>query len=391
MDKIKVLIIELDNINRKEISKILLNVEYISLVGETDAFSEGEALLESKTIDVILIGAQVEGNGYEIAEKIYTLYPEIAIIMLENTLHEETLRKAVFSGAKDVLIYPLVAAKIIDSIYKANQHMKNHAITHKDNYSKVKRKAGLGQVYTIFGTKGGVGRTFIAINLAVSIAKMTGKKVALIDLDLEFGDIALSMNVTPKFTIADIIDDIRNIDQDLIESYLLTHSSGVRILPSNSHPMMNDFINSEDIDIIIRTVQNAFDYVVIDMPSRFVETVQPAFAIADKLILVTSPEVASLRNVKTALISLNELNYPKTKIKVILNKVSKSDTIKKKDVETTLNIDVIGSVVSDYKLVSTSLNTGIPLVETKSSGAIIKDFENLVKRITDHAESIKYK
>lgn len=391
MDKIKILLVEQDDERRKEIVRMLQNVEYLSMTGLANTLEEAERILENKTIDVVLIDSKADGNGYDISEKLYSQYSEAAIIMLEDELHEDTLRKAVFSGAKDVLIHPLIPSKMVDAIYKANQHQKESLLSRKDSTPKIRRKNGLGQVYAVFGTKGGVGKTLIAINLAVGIAKMTGKKVALIDLDLEFGDIALSLNVSPKFTIADIVDDIRNIDQDLIESYMIAHDSGIKILPSHSRPMMNDFMNAEDIDIILRTLQSTFDFVVIDMPSRFVDIIQPAFAIADKLLIVTTPDVSSLRNTKTALITLNELNYPKSKIKIILNKVNKRDTIKKKDVETTLNADVIGSIICESRIVSESLNTGQPIMASKSSRTINKDFLNLVKRLTDSSHPIKTK
>lgn len=389
MDKIKILLVEQDCEQRKEIVRTLQNVEYLSMTGLADTWDEAERILENKTVDVVLIDAGAEGNGYEISEKLYAQYPETAIILLEEELHEDTLRKAVFSGAKDVLIRPLLPSKMVDAIYKANQHQKESLLSRKDSVPKNRHKNGLGQVYAIFSTKGGVGKTLIAINLAVGMAKTTGKRIALVDLDLEFGDVALSLNASPKFTIADIVDDIRNIDQDLIESYMITHESGIKILPSHSKPMMNDFMNAEDVDIILRTLQSTFDFVIIDLPSRFINIIQPAFAIADKLLMVTTPDVSSLRNTKTALITLNELNYPKSKIKIILNRTNKRDSIKKKDVETTLNVDVIGSIICEPRLVSESLNTGQPIMGIKSSKTINKDFLNLIKRLTDSSQHMK--
>lgn len=386
MDKIKVLIVDLVSEERNEIAKMLLNVEYISLIGEVESSAETVEVIENNNIDVVLIGSKVEEDGYAVSERLFAEYPELAIIVLEDKLQEETMHKAFFSGAKDVLIRPIVAAKLVDSIYKANQHMKPKVLVHKESAPKVRRKTGQGQVYTVFSTKGGVGRTFIAINLAVALAKTTGKKVVLVDLDLDFGNAALALNVVPKFTIADIVDDIRNIDQDFIESYLIPHESGIKVLPANSQPMMNEFINAEDIDVILRTLQSAFDYVIVDMPGSFSETINPAFAVADKLLIVTTPEVAAVRNVKAALIMLGELNYPKSKIKVILNKVGKGDKIKLKDVETTLGQDVLAPLRVDYKEVISSLNLGIPFVIKNSSRPLTKDFVNLVKRLVDSTE-----
>ena len=134
----------------------------------------------------------------------------------------------------------------------------------------------MGQVYTVFSTKGGVGKTFVSINLAASLAKNTEKRVVLVDLDLDFGNAALALNLYPKFTITDVIDDIRHMDSDLIESYLIPHASGIKVLPANLQPAMNDFINAEHIHVILESLRESFDYVVVDMPGRFVETIMPA-------------------------------------------------------------------------------------------------------------------
>lgn len=386
MDKIKVLVLDVVSEERNKVAQMLLNVEYITVIGEVESSTEAVELIENNNIDVVLVGSAVEDDGYAVSEKLSSEYPELAIVIMDEKLQEETMHKAIFSGAKDVLIRPIVPARLVDSIYKANQHMKTKVLVHKESVPKTRRRASAGQVYTVFSTKGGVGRTFIAINLAVALAKTTGKRVVLVDLDLDFGNAALALNIVPKFTIADIVDDIRNIDQDFIESYLIPHESGIKVLPANAQPMMNEFINAGDIDVILKTLQNAFDYVVVDMPGGFSETVNPAFAVADKLLIVTTPEVASVRNVKAALITLGELNYPKSKIKVILNKVAKGDRIKLKDVETTLNQDVLAALRADYKEVISSLNLGIPFVIKNSSRPLTKDFVTLVKKLVDNTE-----
>jgi pilus assembly protein CpaE len=265
--------------------------------------------------------------------------------------------------------------------------MKRKTTIHKENGNKVRRKATNGQVFTVFSTKGGVGKTFISINLAVSLAKNTGKRVVLVDLDLDCGNAALALNVLPKYTIADIIDDIRNIDADLIESYLIPHESGIKVLPANSQPQMSEFINAEHIDIILRTLQSSFDYVVVDMPARFHEPVNPAFAIADKLFLVTTPEVSTVRNIKASLLTLNDLNYPKSKIKIILNRLDSKGEIKAKDVESTLNQALYGSLMADYRDVISSLNMGIPFVVKNPRDTITKGFNSIVKKIVDEADT----
>ncbi len=387
MDRIKVLVIEATQAERNTITEILNNVEYIILVGESDSIDEAIDFIEDNSVDVILLGSKVNDDGYKAAEKISSEFPELAIIMLEDDLKEETMHKAIFAGAKDVLIKPYTPSKLVDTIYRVNQLTKKKVMIHKDSSSKARRKASSGQVITVFSTKGGVGKTFIATNVAVSISKNTGKRVVLVDLDLDFGNAALALNILPKFTISDIVDDIRNIDSDLIESYLIPHESGIKVLPANAQPQINEFINAEHIDIILRTLQSSFDYVVVDMPSRFYDPVNPAFAIADKLLIITTPEVSTVRNVKASLITLGELNYPKAKIRIILNKLDSRGEIKPKDVEATLNQSVYAVIAADYKDAVSSLNQGIPIVIRNPRDTISKGINGLVKKLMDETES----
>lgn len=381
MENIKVLIVEALQEQRTHIIDILSNVEYIKIVGEADSIEETFKKLEEKNADIILIGANVSANGYKVSEEVTSEYPEVAVIIIEENFKKDTIHKALFAGAKDVLVYPFTPAQLVDSIYRSHELLKKKSVLHRENTSKVRKQSQLGNVITIFSTKGGVGKTFIAINLAVALQKESGKRIVLVDLDLDFGNAALALNIVPKFTISDVVDDINNIDQDLIESYLIQHESGIRILPANAKPQITEFINAEHIQIILRTLQKSFDYIFIDMPARFYEPVNPAFVIADDLFIVTTPEISTIRNVKSALITLNDLNYPKSKIKVILNRYDSKGLIKIKDVETTLNQNIYGSINFDYKTAISSLNEGISVVEKNIKNGMGKEFMNLAKKI----------
>lgn len=381
MENIKVLIAETSQEQRNQITDILSNVEYIKIVGESDSIEGTLKKLEEKHTDVILIGCHISDDGYKAAEMISLEYPEVAIVIMEENFKEDTIHKALFAGAKDVLVYPFTPNKLVNTIHRSNELLKKKLVLHRDKNSKVKKQSNLGNVITIFSTKGGVGKTFIATNLAVALQKESGKRIALVDLDLDFGNVALALNITPKFTLSDVVDDIKNIDQDLIESYLIPHESGIKILAANAKPQITEFINAEHIHIILKTLQKAFDYVIVDMPARFYEPVNPSFAIADNLFIVTTPEISTIRNVKSALTTLNDLNYPKSKVKVILNRADSKSLIKTKDVETTLNEVIYGSINFDYKTAISSLNEGITVVEKNIKNGMGKDFMNIAKKI----------
>jgi len=381
MENIKVLVVEVLQEQRTNIMDILSNIDYIKIVGQADSIEETFKKLEEKKTDVILIGANVSGNGYMVSEKITSEYPEIAAIIVEENFKKETIHKALFAGAKDVLVYPFTPVQLVDTIYRSHELAKKKTVIHRENTLKVKKQSHLGNVITLFSTKGGVGKTFIATNLAVALQKESGKRIVLVDLDLDFGNAALALNIAPKFTICDVVDDISNIDQDLIESYLIRHESGIKILPANTKPQINEFVNAEHVQTILKTLQKSFDYIIVDMPARFYEPVNPAFVIADNLFIVTTPEISTIRNVKSALITLNDLNYPKSKIKVILNRFDTNGVIKAKDIEATLNQNVYARINFDYKAAVSSLNEGIPVTLKNIKNGMGKEFLNVAKKI----------
>lgn len=382
MDKIKVLMIEKTSDDRALVVDTLSKVDYISLVGEATNSEEANYYINEKYPNVLLIGTNVDFDRYEYADFISKEYPEIAVILVENQLLEDTMYKAIFVGAKDVIISPFSSSKLVDSIYRSYQLVKEKETVHRDTPTPArKRRGSKGSVITVFSTKGGVGKTFISTNLAVALAQNSDKRVCLVDLDLDFGNTVLALNLVPRFTILDIIDDIRNIDQDVIESYLIPHESGIKVLPANAKPQINEFVSADHIDIILRALQGAFDYVVVDMPARFYEPVNPAFQAADLLLMVTTPEISTLRNIKASILTLHELNFPKNKIKVLLNRADSSSQIKNKDVESTLGQDLYASIDADYKLATLSLNSGVPIVISKPRSAVGKSFGALAKKI----------
>jgi len=381
MNKMKLILLADTESDRQNIMGILKNIDYVNVIGDYIDEDAAWDSLERSSAEIMLLGAGVNGEGYAFAERISAIHADLGIIMLESELLEETMHNALFSGAKDVLVKPLEPEKVASAIYRIHQLSERKAALQNNNVNKKVRKRDLGQVYTVFSTKGGVGKTFVSINLAASLAKKQDARVVLLDLDLDFGNAALALNLYPKFTISDVVDDIRNIDSDLIESYLMPHESGIKVLPANLQQQMNDYMNAEHIRIILESLRESFDYIVVDMPARFVDKVMPALALADTLLVVTTPEISSVRNVKALLATLMDLNFPQSKVKIILNKEQIRGDIKQKDIELTLNKKVDAAIGFDYQKVLSSLNRGIPLVSEYPKNVVSKNIEKLCLRI----------
>ncbi len=386
MDKIKVLLIEKSSDDKDLVTETLGKVDYVNLVGDATTTEEANYYIGEKYPNIVLIGTNVDFDRYEFTDFLSKEYPEIAVVLVENQLLEDTMYRAIFVGAKDVIISPFTSSKLVDSIYRSFELVKDKEVVHRESTPTRRRRSSNGNVVTVFSTKGGVGKTFISTNLAIALSKGNDKRVCLVDLDLDFGNTVLALNLVPRFTIMDIVDDIRNIDQDIIESYLIPHESGIKVLPANAKPQINEFITAEHIEIILKALRGAFDYVVVDMPARFYEPVNPAFQFADVLLMVTTPEISTLRNIKASILTLHELNFPKNKIKILLNRADSSSQIKTKDVESTLGQSLYSVIDADYKLAIQSLNSGTPVVISKPRSSVGKGFNSLAKKISSDFE-----
>jgi Flp pilus assembly protein, ATPase CpaE len=381
MDLIKLLLLENRSDIKNELEDILLNIEYIQLIGIATNEKEAAEFIENSAIDVLLINHCVSPEGYEITERFSSNYPDVAIIVLEDTLHEDMIHKAFFSGARDVILKPINPSKLIDSIFKINQHSKKRELLHREIGLRNGKKSKTGKIISIFSAKGGTGKTFVATNMAVILAKKyKEKRVVVVDLNLEYGNVALALNVTPKYSLTDIIDDIRNIDQDTIESYLTSHESGLWVLPASTDSSLNEFIIPEHVEIILKILKNSFDFIIVDTIGRLQDSVYPVFKEAEHMVMVITPEITSLKNNKKALITLNQMNYPKSKIKIVMNKISKNE-IKLKDIGASLTSNIFETLSTDYKNAISSMNIGIPIASSQSVSRLKKDLYRLTDKL----------
>lgn len=390
MEKVRVLVAVSEDEWRSSAAEILSNVEFIISAGETASGRQALETIAGEDPDVVLIGAGARGEGYRLAEQIAENHPETVMVIIERELNEETMRKAIFSGARDVVVYPFTPARLVDAIYRSYQKEKNKQSLHGRRLTGPRNKFRQGLINVVFSTKGGVGKTFIAVNLAVALQE-TGVSVALVDLDLDFGSASLSLNVVPRYTISNVVDEIRNLDRDLMDSFLIPHSSGIRLLASSPRPRTSDFINAEHVELILKVLQSSFAYVIVDMPARFYSALDPVFQMSDSLLLVTTPEVSTIRNVKACLGVLDELNYPSRKINLLLNKAGLSPEIKKRDVEATLNRKIHSVLPLDDRLATASLNKGAPVVQLYPRSKISRGIKELAWSIQGGIQENKRK
>ncbi|MDD2401483.1 MAG: response regulator [Clostridia bacterium] len=370
METIKLLIADDNEDTRENIRRMLSFDEELIVVGE--AANGTEAYEKSKSLqpNVILMDINMPGmDGLAATQKITAEVSGCSVVVISVQGEQEYLRKAMISGARDYLVKPFNNDDLINTVKNAYQMEKKRLQGgEKDQPQK-------GEVITVFGTKGGVGKTTIAVNLAVLLAK-SKQKVVLIDLDFQFGDVAIFLNVYPKRTISELAQEGNELDIDLLESYLIPHKSGVKMLPAPGRPEYAELITIEQVEKIIKVLKNYYDYIIIDTPPHFNETNLSALDLSSQILVVLAMDLATIKNVKLSLGILESL-HQKGKAKLVLNRASEDMGITSKDAEETIEFLIAAQVPSEGKIVVPALNEGIPFVLSNPTAKVSLALQNL--------------
>lgn len=220
-----------------------------------------------------------------------------------------------------------------------------------------------GQVFSVFGAKGGAGATTLATNLAIVLHRLTGKRTLLVDLDLELGEVAVLLGVRPRFNLVDMVQNFHRMDAGLLASYIEQHQSGVHLLSAPFHPERSEATSADEIRKIIQFLKHHYDYVVVDTPKSFSPTTLAAFDQSDLVFLMVALDLPSLRNVQRGLPLLKRV-LPRglDQTRLVINRYQPDEEIGLKEVEQTLGLKVFWTLSNDYEAVMRSINAGKPIV-----------------------------
>ncbi|MBU9721319.1 MULTISPECIES: AAA family ATPase [Bacillaceae] len=341
-----------------------------------NTYSELKVELTNSKGNIVVLGPNSIQNPYDICQEVTRLFPQTAVILL---LQREDIdyKKAMFSGAVDVLDIESDEQEVIDSIKKAEKvvslKLEGDLSAKNDNTAKI---------ITVCSTKGGVGKTTISVNTAVALNKHH-LKVVVIDLDLQFGDVALLFDQQPSRTIYDWVKGSYEHGDKSIEDFVLKHKSGIDIFAAPPLPEFAELITGEHISYLLEELKKKYDIIIVDTPPAFVETSLIALEHSDVILLIASLDLPALKNGKLAIDTLNLLGL-KDNIRVILNRDAETEGMTKDLTEDVLGMNVHATIPSDYKTVISSINKGEPFVEISSRSAVAKAVLNIGNQLIHH-------
>jgi pilus assembly protein CpaE len=325
---------------------------------------------------VAVLGPSVSSPmGLADAERLVAEHPEVGALLIAAELTTDLFRQSLRAGIKDVLAAPVDTASLSESVRRIASGLATAPV--RGGYPSEVDSGDQGRVLAVFSTKGGAGKSVLATNLAVVLAKRSSKPVVLVDADLQFGDISVMLKLAPHHTVVDAVASLDRLDASLLQSLLTRHEpSGLYILAAPLEPQYADQITATEMVQIIDLLRRFAGHVVIDTPAHFNDVVLAMIEMSDDVLLIAGMDIPNIKNVKIGLQTLRLLNTPPEKLHLVLNRANSKVKLDVSEVERTLQIKAEGLVPSDV-VVPQSVNKGVPLVVDAPKSGVARSIEAL--------------
>jgi len=387
--KITVLIVDDIPETRENLRKLLYFENDIEVVAAAASGEEGIAFAKDYKPDIVLMDINMPGvDGISASEAIAREAPAAQVIMMSVQSEADYLRRSMLAGARDFLTKPFSGDELVSTIRRVYEmgESRRRALPAAQAVPLSPAAAAAaarleGKVIAVFSPKGGTGCTVMAANLAIALHRANSGSVILVDGSLQFGDAAVTLDLQPVHTMFDLMDHIDEMDGPMIDSVLSAHSGGIKVLLAPPRPEMAEFVTADSLQRVIAQLRHQFDYLVVDTWTSLHDTVLAVLDVADLIVLITTPDIPSLRNVRLFFEVTEQLGYPPGKISLVLNKSEpRRSRIRAKDIEESIKHPVSAEFpLDDY--VPLSVNQGVPFLISDSSRPISQS-------VARYAESI---
>lgn len=375
MDKLNVVVLTNDIDLRIHVKNHIIDDDMV-VAGYSEFGESAKLKVEGMYPDVIIcaVRGEIEESILEFLQELQCNTQDYIVLLMTDTMTVDVVNKSALFGIRNVLPLEIEPHELCESIRKVysleqQRQMSQNAI------KKVRSRA-----ICFFGGKGGTGKTTVAINVAVALARK-GKRVAIIDLDLQFGDVAMALDIEPKDTIVELVQDRNGITIENITSFSMVHNSGVMVLAAPKSPEYAEYVSPEQVEKIIDTLRPYYEFIIVDLPPTFNDISIACCESCDEIILVYNMDILSLKNAKVSLNVLDQL-HQKDKAKIVINKNTKG-LIKEKDFEKMFEFPVFFAVSMDSKAATISINKGQPVVIAQPRSAVGRELISLAADILD--------
>lgn len=381
MEKVNVVILA-EEVQYRVKVKNKITSEDVAIVGYSDFKEESKLKIEGYFPDVIvcaLDSSDIDEDFYKFIQSVQFQNSGTAVVIMTDKVSISLVNEAAKRGIRQVFDFSVDAEEFTAALGEVNE-IEQRLMGQLKIEKRVRAK-----VIAFYGVKGGVGTTSIVTNVAAALASR-GKKVILLDFDLQYGDSNLFLDVDSKDTIVELARDPEGISIEKVNAATATHSTGFSILCPPKTPEYADYITPEHTRKIIENVRPYFEYILIDMGTNFAETTLVALENCDEIQVITNLNVPCLKGTKAVMNVLDTLRVA-DKAKLVIAK-NRSSLIKIKDFENLMLRKAYAVITSDRNISDTAMNSGNPVVLNSPRSAIAKDYNKYVDQIVADKDSI---
>ncbi len=375
MSELKVLLVD-DKVEERTALRRLLAAAELNLtwIEESGAGAEAHHLVQELVPDIILVGFEEPiARALKTIETLANIKSSL-VVAVSSLRERDYLRRAMRAGAREYLVKPIKPKEMARAVQD---------ILEEDKKRKLLADSGKvrGDVFTIMGPKGGIGKTSLAANLAVSLAEETRQRVAVVDLSPQLGDVAMMLDVVPERTIADMAGLSRTLEPEMIESFLTPHSSGVKVLAAAAEVDGHGLPSASLVHQIVEGLAKTCDYVVIDGDHLLTPVLWAALELTTVIFMVTSPDTSSIKNAKQFLEILRGQGYGDDKVKLVINYPYQQNGISHSELGKILNYPIFWKVPHDSTC-GQCINLGQSFVQARPKAKISQNITQLARTMS---------
>ena len=350
----------------------------VQIAGERTELRAGIALAHQVRPSILIMElAQPIDESLFTASQFKNEHPECAIFLVTEVFDPDTLLRALRAGAQEVLRRPLDRGALREAVERVTRQQ-----------AKKSGSGGSRGVITVFSNKGGAGVSTIATNLAISLKRMTGREVALADLDVHSGDAAFMLGLSPTRSLGDVLAAAK-IDSASVQDAIIKHDSGLHVLSQPELLDQVDGITASQVTSVLDILSSTYDLVVVDAPHVFNDMTLEIFDRSSTILLVCEPSIPSVRAARRSLEIFHKLNFMGgERVRLVVNRRSDHSAIALPQIEETLGLPLFGSVTNDYAAVSMAINVGKPLCGGHGDSRAGRDIAALSRKLVP-SESVE--
>ncbi len=355
---------------REVIKSFIVELNFVDEVKVYSDYAQGYEDIKQASNPIVIMDISDElPELKEIADNIKLVTSKIIITSINYSTN--TIITALRLGAKEFLPKPILKEDLI------------HALTILANLSPEDENSQ-SKIITIYSNKGGIGKTTIAINLAAELAKVTKDKVALIDMNLQLGDISTFLNLNPPFDVNYVIKKlIDKEDKIFIKGFEKYQDTSLYILSDPSYIEQSGNVNVQQVSNLFRKLKEVFPYIVIDMSSGIDPLSLKILDESDWILFATIVNIPAIRNVQRCLNLFRSRNYPVKKVKIVVNRYMENDEIKIEDIENTLGEPIYWKIPNNYFTIMEAINKGVTISEINPNSNVGSNFRDFATKVSD--------